>query len=204
LDFSHSFYVAAFFAIERAIRDAAVWAVKLSAIEEAVKKKTKHESDLLRIDQINSSHLQIAESCLSGNFTDKLVINVEPERLNERLSIQQGLFLFPCDGSSSFEQNLAATLFESQPEIFQRGEEIKFSEITAKLIVSVSEANVIKIIVPRGSHRSALDELAKMNITSATLFPGLDGFARSLLFHLRVRDIDEEFDLRWSKLKRSP
>ena len=30
-----------------------------------------------------------------------------------------------------------------------------------------------------------------MNVTSATLFPGLDGFARSLYHHLRLMEIDD-------------
>ena len=36
LDFTHSFYVAAFFAVERAQQDAAVWAVNLSLLEDTV------------------------------------------------------------------------------------------------------------------------------------------------------------------------
>jgi hypothetical protein len=39
LDFTHSFYVAAFFALERATEDVAVWAVNLDRLENAVRKK---------------------------------------------------------------------------------------------------------------------------------------------------------------------
>jgi hypothetical protein len=55
------------------------------------------------------------------------------------------------------------------------------------------EASIVKIIIPRGSHKTAISDLNEMNVTSATLFPGLDGFARSLLFHLRVMDKDDDF-----------
>ena len=41
LDFSHSFYVAAFFAIEGANGDAAVWAANLSRIEKVIARKLK-------------------------------------------------------------------------------------------------------------------------------------------------------------------
>jgi len=57
---------------------------------------------------------------------EPFVISVAPERMNERFSIQQGLFLAPCDISAPFEQ------------------------------------------------------------TSASLFPGLDGFARSLYHETRL------------------
>jgi len=30
-----------------------------------------------------------------------------------------------------------------------------------------------------------------MNVTARSLFPGLDGFARSLYFHLRIPKLDE-------------
>jgi hypothetical protein len=40
--------------------------------------------------------------------------------------------------------------------------------------------NIRKIIIPEQLRRKALDKLSDMNISRATLFPGLDGFARSL------------------------
>jgi hypothetical protein len=43
----------------------------------------------------------------------------------------------------------------------------------------------VRIILPCHFHRAALLDLVCMNITSATLFPGLDGFSRSVLQHMR-------------------
>src|SRR5262245_45070949 len=43
----------------------------------------------------------------------------------------------------------------------------------------------LKIILPHGFHGKAMFDLRTMNITSASLFPGLDGFARSLTQSLR-------------------
>ncbi len=41
--------------------------------------------------------------------------------------------------------------------------------------------NVLEMIIPERVRREALDWLYDMNISRATLFPGLDGFAQSLM-----------------------
>lgn len=193
VDFSHSFYVAAFFAIERASNDAAIWAINLGKLEIALRKKSKlaERAKDENIDKTNTKLISLAESYLKGDSVDKLIIHVEPDRMNERLSIQQGLFLFPCDVSSSFEDNLAAT-FDIAPDIFRQQKEVPFTLADVKTS-GYQEASIIKIIIPRGSHKTAISDLSEMNVTSATLFPGLDGFARSLLYHLRIMDRDDDF-----------
>ena len=47
---------------------------------------------------------------------------------------------------------------------------------------------VIKINLPVHFHREAIHDLYSMNIDAASLFPGLNGFARSLSFILREED----------------
>ncbi|MEN8233206.1 MAG: hypothetical protein ABFR35_11105, partial [Thermodesulfobacteriota bacterium] len=47
------------------------------------------------------------------------------------------------------------------------------------------EEGVIKINLPINIHNTALLDLDSMNINAATLFPGLEGFARSLNKYLR-------------------
>ncbi|MFL6208265.1 MAG: FRG domain-containing protein [Pyrinomonadaceae bacterium] len=193
LDFTHSFYVAAFFALERATQDAAVWGINLEILEKAIRKKLKlgpmgEDED---IDKINTKLIELADIYLRGESSAKLVLHVEPDRMNERLSIQQSLFLFPCDICSSFEDNLAAT-FNFKSAIFKKQKEISISrkDITS---LDMDNKRFIKIILPQRSIQTALNDLHDMNVTSATLFPGLDGFARSLYYHLRSLTFDEEF-----------
>jgi hypothetical protein len=50
------------------------------------------------------------------------------------------------------------------------------------------EKQIIKMVIPRKIHKEAIDDLKTMNITAATLFPGLDGFARSLYYQMRLRE----------------
>ncbi|MFC1958503.1 hypothetical protein ACFLV6_01085 [Chloroflexota bacterium] len=115
-----------------------------------------------------------------------VVFGVEPEKMNERLAVQQGIFLFPCNIGISFEENLAG-VFDSKPEIFQNRPALSYdSKIqTPEMLRSLFAATtVLKIIVPSYVKENMLHDLWKMNVSSATLFPGIDGFTRSLKYHL--------------------
>jgi hypothetical protein len=47
-----------------------------------------------------------------------------------------------------------------------------------------------KIIIPDILRATVLAELARMNVTAASLFPGLDGFARSMYSYLALPRLD--------------
>jgi hypothetical protein len=78
-----------------------------------------------------------------------------PVRLNQRLRIQQGIFLAPGDISQPFMQNLDS-LGRSNP------------------------ARVLRIVIPPLVARDGIKHLFAMAISRTTLFPGLDGFCQSL------------------------
>ena len=92
----------------------------------------------------------------------RLVAPLQPFRMNQRLTIQQGLFLCPGDLGSSFEDNLLAF----------RKQELRQS--------------VQKIVIPGHLRTKILRRLNKMNINRATLFPGIDGFAQSLAANVQI------------------
>ena len=101
-----------------------------------------------------------------GRDHPRFVLNENPLLLNERLTIQQGVFLCPGDVSVSFMENLRAM------EGFELGKNV----MCLMLKFSASEA------------RRITETLKRMNLSSAALFPGFDGFARSLgedLLHYR-------------------
>jgi hypothetical protein len=79
-----------------------------------------------------------------------------PFHLNERLTAQQGLFLCPADLESSFVDNLTA--------------------------MSGWQDNVVKICLELDSQsaKEFARNLKSMNLSFAALFPGLEGFARSI------------------------
>jgi hypothetical protein len=120
---------------------------------------------------------------LSGRQTRICVMLVEPHRMNARLAVQQGCFVVPGDLSKSFMENLAHCL------------EVDVSELAAKRAHSMRRRDidrlfdtpVVKIILPKELHNQAVWDLDQMNVNATSLFPGLDGFARSL--HTWFRDV---------------
>lgn len=193
LDFSYSPYIAAFFALESACGDATVWAIDLSSIKPPFHNK-KFEKIFLGSDvPLDQKNVMVAEKLLSEKkATDRYVIPVEPERLNERMSIQQGLFIMPSDLNCTFMDNLSACVREpSEVEELAPNRELSLDD---KLkIAALDVFSVTKFVLPRNLHKLALFDLDSMNINSASLFPGLEGFSRSLKKHLRV--VDDANDL---------
>ncbi len=88
----------------------------------------------------------------------KLVGGVNPYRRSDRMAAQQGIFLCPGDVTETFEENLSQIL---RPR---------------------SNGNLIKLTIrpSLAAKREMFARLSRMNISRATLFPGLDGFATSL------------------------
>lgn len=164
LDWTYSFFVALFFALEDADKNCcAIWALNTEWMKEPFEtiltshpkalNKWKCDRAILQPDTFDKIFLRDRPIALVGAVT--------PQRMNQRLVTQQGTFLCPGDVSKSFEANLIALL----------------SKDTAQ-----SKANFIKLTVQvdLNAKRDILLRLHHMNINSATLFSGLDGFARSL------------------------
>jgi hypothetical protein len=97
----------------------------------------------------------------------------EPHRLSERLAVQQGTFLWPG--------RVDRTIIELLND---------FGDLTN---------GVAQIIVPCSERGRAMDQLRLMNITRASLFPGLDGFANSFRY-LAVREPPQSRKLRMAVL----
>lgn len=180
LDFSTSFYVAAFFAVETATNDAAIWCYNQTQLVLQLDKV--RGSDYGDVNNMRQAFVDLAESIIANprkSFNG--VIEVEPYRLSERLSIQQGLFLFPCSIEIPFYMNLVATMgIEKDPKFL----DLEFNQF---MKINHGDIGLLKIIIPKESCEDALFDLADMNVTANSLFPGLDGFARSLLLNLRIR-----------------
>lgn len=159
LDFTYSLYVAAYFALEDANKDCAVYAINpewaqresVQLLQTAGKVDLKTHMSRTTPEQeleVYAAHFKppFARSAYPGN----------PFRLNERLRIQKGIFLIPGDCTVSFAANL-----ESLP-----GHD--------------SSCNAEKIKIPIRMRKHALKRLFQMNVSRTSLFPGLDGYGRSL------------------------
>lgn len=165
LDWTRSPFVACFFALETARKEAAIWAidhvwlrnrawhvVRASWHEDFVKEissRTDPEGTVLAV-------LLKKFSALGAPAAPKFVMPIEPSIANPRVATQHGLFTFPADITSSFMENLAAQADDEAPR------------------------RTVKICLQVDWRAEVLFELFQHNISRASLFPGLDGFAQSL------------------------
>ena len=168
IDFSNSFYIACYFALIDAKNDAAVWAIDPSFLVDIGNRVFQTKPTGLRdeyYDTIYSKGNDYLNDILStasnaSNASEDPLLNgvipVEPNHVNKRLSAQQGLFLLPLDITESFSNNMSGFKKKS----YQKCK---------------------KIIIKKEVRETALAHLKAMNITSETLFPGIEGFTRSLI-----------------------
>ncbi len=164
LDWTYSFFVAAYFAIEFADKSGcAVWAINTDWVRQPFEAVISRHPDALHVWKSDPAILE--PSTFKALFAREpplaLVGAITPRRLNERLLIQQGIFLCPGDASKTFESNLIALLSELESE---------------------SKANFVKITIDADleTKKDILLSLQRMNMNNAALFPGLAGFAQSL------------------------
>ncbi len=174
LDWSYSFFVAVFFALERAKPEApvSIWAMDLGKIWERAYGMPHLRPHLDR--DPNAKREATVTAVIDHSPRHPLVFRLNPWKMNRRLILQQSVFLVPGDITRSFMDNLRAM---GEPEDF-----------------------LVEILLPtdRGFLQEATRELLSMNMMSSTLFPGLDGFARNLTALIPfpdLRAVDSEVGL---------
>ena len=180
LDFSHSQFVAAFFALENATTDAAVWCLNTDRIRLDNSVQFGWDYANLNIDMINLLAIEQVNSLIcfdSGNKPEglsPLTLVVEPEQLHERLMNQQGFFLFPSNLERSVIENISGT-----------GVTLATTENTTSIAhLGLDDDHLLKVVIPIALRKKILKSLESMNVNARTLFPGLDGFARSMKYHM--------------------
>ena len=169
LDFTHSIYVSLYFAATEATTDFCIWEISDFWLRgEGTAFSLKYDCDSrngLRYGELQSI-MKAANKALSHNafggdeddFNDQGVLYIELEKQNPRLAIQQGCFLMPVTLGDSFLDNMKSFNFREYPV-------------------------VTKYIFESKMRDEVLRHLRSMNITAETLFPGIDGFARSLIYN---------------------
>jgi hypothetical protein len=168
LDCTRSPYVALFFALERSLDpngQSSVWAIDVDACKQSAINilnpsplGTNAAVSLGKPDVFQQAFMREHDS--TGPPSVPCVAPIQPFRMNERLTIQQGLFLCPAQVTLGFEGNLNA--------------------------MSLSGTRVEKLVFPSNLRTEVLAELNKMNINRASLFPGIDGFAQSLAINVQI------------------
>lgn len=172
LDFTHSFYVSCYFALERTTKEAAIYCLNTPLLQSKAIEREQGRSPKI---EFNINTPEYCDVAIADGVRSPLVMISEPFSMNERLSAQQGLFAIPFEVQQTFEYNLSLTL---HPLLKQLPETIILKSIDKDLLNA--NCALFKLRLPRDIHFEIKRDLAKMNINAATLFPGLDGFARSL------------------------
>lgn len=164
LDFTHSSYIASYFALENATTDSAVWAIENLHLKSDLAEKSP-ESFQFRGDEMydlsDASFNKIYEA-------NKLscVFPVKPSVTNKRYMAQQSIFVSLGNTESPFMKQLMSYSWPAYlPE------------------------HVIKIILPISIKEEALFDLSRMNVNRSTLFPDIDGFSTHLknLYNLKYK-----------------
>jgi hypothetical protein len=155
LDFTKSPFVAAFFALERAIGASAVYALNTPALWHAA---PRERPELTR-DVIDPRQPGKFEHYFIQNAHEVVWVG-EPMQMDRRLVAQSGMFAVPGVLDRPLDQILDG--------------------------YDTDEALIRKIVLPASMREEAMRTLYRMNITHATLFPDLDGLARSLAFELEM------------------
>ncbi|MDC7286794.1 FRG domain-containing protein [Blautia schinkii] len=173
LDFSYSHSIALYFAIHGAIKDAAIFCINKKKIDEINK-----NDDRFRFYSVTDigTH-EFCNIVLKKQIMSPSVMLMEPYFMHERLFRQQGLFAIPFEGRQSFQYNLSLTTDPFRKELPDFWC-LDNKDISDDLINN--ECIMMKIIIPKSIHNDIKHELKLMNITSETLFPGIDGMAMAL------------------------
>jgi hypothetical protein len=173
LDCSYSPFAAAAFAMEKGPdKKPVVWCFSQQWMQTRAKDKTIYKDEF---DQRNDDPRRNDDTFLPLYHVGQeasikrglpFVKSDNSLYLNERLTTQQGVFLCPADLAKSFVTNL------------QSMEGWNSKENIVKLRLQLTRNEAIKFV----------RNLKGMNLSFATLFPGLEGFARSIkqqLFHYK-------------------
>jgi len=147
IDFTWSPYVAAFFALERALTDGVVWALNPAQVD------SSRASKPVRMDPRRNHNFR--RYFLTGRH--RIIWMGEPHTMNRRLIAQSGTFAVPGVLDVPLEQILSK---------------------------NDQESTLAKFVLTNAVRETGMRELYRMNITYATLFPDLDGLAKSLGYEL--------------------
>lgn len=173
LDWTFSPYVALYFALEnigpiRFHADCAVWAVDTHWLTEKANSTLRADPRFPKPSNVRTFD-QYLNRCLNDILFSGTNLNVvvvaNPIKMNERVVAQQGVFLCHLSQSEAFDYALLQMMLTPMPP---------------RLPV------IWQVVIKPAERVRFLRELHRMNIHGASLFPGLDGFARSLKVRLQI------------------
>lgn len=187
LDFTFSPYIALFMAIDNFYADyCSLWCVNKYALNNYIlnryrlshgntKKLPYQEIEDYKYEYANKV---VGSGCYTNNEQQGL-IPISPHITNKRINAQQGLFVMPVNLKYSFEDSLYSICGHKEPA------EISFDVIkqyshTLQGKTSQSDFIIIKFDFPFNLKYQITTMLKQINITHETMFPGIEGLAKSM------------------------
>lgn len=179
IDFTDSFFVALFFAVENIElpHDVIIWGFPDFILSDINRQNEPLKSSFGNFRKVQHEKMVEKANQIFNNEEEKEtgLLVIRPKRKNERLSRQQGLFLM--------QENIKMSFMDNLNKGFSRDFEENAKEVT---LSDLNELHylvfVIKIIIPAHLKSPIRTGLLKMNINHETLFPGIEGFCKSLVF----------------------
>lgn len=168
LDFTWSPHVAAFFALDRARGPAAIWCLRAEALP---KFNASNRPEATRNRGLPPglrpwNNDDVAARLLTNRR--RTVVWGSPYHMNQRLVVQSGTFLVPGVVDDTVE-NIVCGL---------RGGRAAIRKLVLNSTAREKDGRTLR--------EKAMSRLYNMNITYESLFPGLDGLARSMNVELEV------------------
>jgi len=178
LDFTESFYIAAYFALDSAIDDCAIWAFNRIDLTTKINDVIDDLCKQLKIDlslSMNRRFDEILMRAIRGDIKNNLVITMGPSQRNERQFLQQGLSMIPLNLQEGY---MGALLGSFGPPGKMPNEKNMQKVELKEILPDLQHSKLMKIIMANDCFLKARLDLEQMNINGATLFRGLDGIER--------------------------
>lgn len=201
VDATESIFVALFMATQNSLScsDAAIWAINKNILNskkyDLYRRNGEKKATSISLSTAEEYAYNYANSFIGSVYSrgecPQQIIAIKPKMSNERLSIQQGLFLMPTDISVPFKYNLNNYMptvgLNRIDNFFNSIEFSKLVEYSHDKRLKAHNDNILmfKITIPNALKLGVTKLLSQMNISSETLFPGLSGLSQSLN---RLRD----------------
>lgn len=171
LDWTRSPYVALYFALQGdPAKDAALWAIDLKWFEQRSLERLREKDPAWPDGSDFRAQYEYTNRLLLQDGNPTVIVPVTTLELNERMAAQQGHFLCSLRLDIHFTSLLLGMLLHPS---------------------HVRRQVVSKVVIDKDQRIPFLKELRRMNIHSASLFPGLDGFSRSLAENLAIDVVDQ-------------
>ena len=190
IDFSYSPYIALFMALsEFSKTDSDIWCLnrfwcRTQFCNDYNSTEKKSDINEYIYEKANQMILDV-----SNSMPCKRVYLIKPKLINERLIRQQGLFAILGEDRANLIENLEPFLKSKKETIIEIDN--LFDEINKSEGFNSNNYALIRIIIPKEFKFDLMYLLNKMNINAETIYPGLEGLGRSMMYQ-RYESYDDK------------